>query len=121
MTAAIAYGMQTGGRSNSLLALPAEQFEHGDLCSELLSMVNGGLKSRAAKQVLDPLLRMSPENMGQALKRELENISERSNSVVDFDLMGASISETFTGSASELWDVMKVGPRYFQSHGLIEL
>jgi hypothetical protein len=33
-------------------------------------MINGGLASRAAKQVLDSLLRMSLENMEQALRTQ---------------------------------------------------
>jgi len=109
MAATITDDAQPEQQPISLPALPAERFGDADLCSHL-SMMNGRLKSMAARQVLDPLLRTSNCPIEQRIKSELEkNVSNRPNFVEDLDFMGASISQTCARLAGELWDALKVG------------
>jgi hypothetical protein len=89
----------------------AEQPDHTDLYNSLLSMAKGGLKSTAAKLVLEPLLRANPSTVRQIIENELgKRVSDYPNSVVDIDVMGACISQTDTNLALELWNTLKVGP-----------
>jgi len=109
MAAAITDDSQPEQQPISLPALPAERFGDADLCSHLLSMMNGGLRSMAARQVLGPLLRMNDRPTEQKIRSELQKpTSDRPNFVEDLGFVGASISQTWARSAGELWDALKV-------------
>jgi len=72
--------------------------------------VNGESRSRATKQLLGPLIEVDPAMIELTIARELQSVpgDMLPNNVADIDATGATISESFTRSANELWTLLQV-------------
>jgi hypothetical protein len=100
--------------STSFASLPAEQFDESHLNFSLLAALNGGLKSRATKQLLGRLIETDPSTIrstiATAIATEPQGNFQRVllNAVVDFGSSGDVISKSLAQSAHEFWNVLKV-------------
>jgi hypothetical protein len=98
----------------SIVSRAGAQFEERDLCSRLLSIINGRNRydseasSRALRQLLGRLIRIHPGDIDREIVNQLKSLRTGPHTVSEITAVGRKISEASAGSAGELWTLLRV-------------